>query len=127
MKTCKFLIITSVVTVIASAYVGQQTNLVSLSYKIKEEEKLFSELLDRNKILSYNVKRLESPARLESVLLAKDIKLEVPSKERLILLSAATTLQTEEAAAAIGILGRIRQVTASLFTLGTEAEAKPVK
>lgn len=127
MKTHRFFIITSVVTVVALAYVGQQTNLVSLSYKIKEEEKLFSELLDRNKILSYNIKRLESPARLESVLLAKNIKLEVPSKERLILVSAATVPQAEETSAAIGILGRIRQVTASLFTLGTEAEARPVK
>lgn len=125
MKVYKFLTTTTVVTAVALIYVSQQTALVRLSYEIKDREKSYSELLDRNKILLYNVRQLESPARLEQALLAKNMKLEVPSRERVILVSAGPE-KPNNVKAAVGIFGKIRQITASLFTLGPEAQARPV-
>ncbi len=131
MKVYKFLTITAIITTVALIYVNQHVALVRLSYDIKEKEKTYSDLLDRNKILLYNVKRLESPVRLEQTLLAKNMKLEVPSKERVILVSAtqrkAGANEAKGIARAAGTFGRVRQAIASIFALGPEAQAKPVK
>lgn len=118
------------VTAVALVYVTQQTSLIRLSYDIKSKEQAYSELLDRNKILLYNVRQLESPARLEKTLLAKNVKMEVPSKERFILLSSAQGYSTADNAVnagAVGFFGRVRQTVAGLFALGPEAQAKPLK
>jgi len=130
MKVYKFLIMIVSITAVALVYVTQQTSLIRLSYDIKAKEQAYSELLDRNKILLYNVRQLESPARLEKTLLAKNVKMEVPSKERFILLSSAQGYSTADNAVnagAVGFFGRVRQTVAGLFALGPEAQAKPLK
>lgn len=128
MKVYKFLTTTIMVTSAALVYVSQQTSLVSLSYDIKAKEKVYSELLDRSKILLYNVRQLESPARLERTMLAKNMKLEVPSRERLILASAAQeTPSANGMTGTVGFFGKVRQSVASLFALGPEAQAKPLR
>jgi len=126
MKICRFLTVTAAITAIALVYVSQQTALVHLSYDLKQREKSYSELLDRNKILLYNVRQLESPARLERALLAKNLKFEVPSREHVILVSAGPE-KPNNVKTAVGIFGKIRQITASLFTLGPEAQARPAR
>lgn len=126
MKIYRFLTVTVAFTAAALIYVSQQTALVRISYDIKQKEKSYSELLDRNKILLYNIELLESPARLERALLAKKMKYEVPSKESMILVSSGGG-KPSNVKAAVGMFGRIRQVTASLFTLGPEAQARPIK
>lgn len=119
---------TIIVTVVALLYVSQQTALVRLSYDIKAKDKAYSDLLDRSKILLYNVRQLESPARLEKTLLAKQMKFEVPSRERVILVSAASEESgTKGITRTAGFFGKIRQTTASLFALGQEAQANLVK
>ena len=128
MSVYRFLTTTVIITMVALLYVSQQTALVRLSYDIKAKDKMYSDLLDRNKILLYNVRQLESPARLERTLLAKQMKLEVPSRERVILASTGT----EETGAinitrTAGFFGKIRQTAASLFALGPEAQANLAK
>lgn len=129
MQVSKFVTTTIIITTGALVYVSQQTALVRLSYDIKEKQNVFTGLLDRNKILLYNVKKLESPLRLEGELLARKMKLEIPSHERVILVSAtteeakATALQTKS----VGVLGRLRQAIAGIFTLGPEAQAGSVE
>lgn len=128
MKAHKFLITIIIVTAVGIMYINQGVALVRLSYDIKEKEEAYSGYLDRNKILLYNVKLLESPARLEKALLAKDMKLEVPSKERIVLVSAKVgSGESKELARGTRMLGRIRQAFASLFALGPQAQARPRK
>lgn len=131
MKIYRFLTTTIIITLVALIYVNQKVALIRLSYDIKEKERLHSELLDRNKILLYNVKHLESPARLEKVLLAKNLKWEIPPKERVILVSATSRKigagESKGIARAAGPFGRIRQAIASIFVLGPEAQARPIK
>ena len=128
MSVYKFLTTTVLATMIALLYVSQQTALVRLSYDIRSKDKMYSDLLDRSKILLYNVRQLESPARLERTLLAKQMKFEVPSKECVILVSAASEGSgTKGITRTAGFFGRIRQTAASLFALGPEAQANLVK
>jgi hypothetical protein len=129
MKVCKFLVITVLITAVSLVYVAQQTSLIRLSYDIKAKEQTYSQLLDRSKILLYNVRQLESPARLEKTLLANNFKMEVPSKERLILVASSQEIAQDNGfdSGAVGFFGRVRQTVASLFALGPEAQAKPLK
>ena len=128
MSTSKFLTTTVMVTMVALLYVSQQTALVHLSYDIKAKDKMYSDLLDRNKVLLYNVRQLESPARLERTLLAKQMKLEIPSRERVILVSAGTgETGMKNITRTAGFFGKIRQTAASLFALGPEAQANLAK
>ncbi len=128
MSTYKFLTTTVMVTMVALLYVSQQTALVHLSYDIKAKDKMYSDLLDRNKVLLYNVRQLESPARLERTLLAKQMKLEIPSRERVILVSAGTgETGMKNITRTAGFFGKIRQTAASLFALGPEAQANLAK
>lgn len=129
MSVYKFLSITIVLTMAALVYVTQQTSLVRLSYDIKNKEGRYSELLDRNRILLYNVKYLESPVRLEKELAAKNMKLEVPSKEKIILVSASvpqSTVGVVEKERTDGVFRKIRQTTTNILALGPEAQAKPL-
>lgn len=131
MSVYKFLTATVIMSAMALAYVGQQTGLVRLSYGIKEKERLYSELLDRSKILVYNVKQLESPARIEKVLLARNKKLEVPSKERVILVAASPKDALAPGRVSSnrnsGALSGIGRAFAGIFTFGHEAQAVSVE
>ena len=67
-------------TVASLMYVHQQVELVKLSYLMEKKEKRLNEALDRREQLSYNIKNLEAPSRLESALLAKNIDITFPKK-----------------------------------------------
>ena len=70
----------AIFTIASLMYVHQQVELVKLSYLIEKKEKGLNEVLDRREQLSYNIKNLEAPSRLESVLLAKNIDITFPRK-----------------------------------------------
>lgn len=131
MKIYNFLIIMMIITAVALTYVNQHVTLIRLSYDIKDKERAYSDLLDRNKVLLYNVKHLESPDRLERALLAKNIRLEVPPKEQVILVSStsgkAVAGESKGIAYTAASFGRIRQAIVNIFALAPEAQAKPVK
>ena len=128
MSVYKFLTKTVIVTMVALLYVCQQTALVCLSYDIKAKDRMYSDLLDRSKILLYNVRQLESPERLERTLLAKQMNFEVPSRERVILVSSVTgETGAKNITRTAGFFGRMRQTAASLFALGPEAQANLAK
>jgi cell division protein FtsL len=74
-RTVSFIIF---VTLVALIYVHQQVELVKLSYSIGCKEKKLKEILDRNEGLGYNIENLEDPARLEQVLLAKNLDMKLP-------------------------------------------------
>jgi len=69
-----------VFTVASLMYVHQQVELVKLSYHIETKEKKLNAVLDLREQLSYNIKNLEAPSRLERVLLAKNIDITFPRK-----------------------------------------------
>ena len=71
-------------TVTALVYVHQQVELVKLSYAIECKEKLLKDMLDQRESLGYNIDNLESPFRLEQVLISKKIDVNFPKKGHIV-------------------------------------------
>lgn len=84
MRLLKTLTTVVILTLTALIYVHQQVELVKLSYAIEYKEKRLKEMLDRNEGLGYNIKNLESPSRLEKVLLSKKIDVAFPKKAEIV-------------------------------------------
>jgi hypothetical protein len=80
MRFAKSLIPVIVFTIVSLVYVHQQVEMVKMSYYIEKKEKALNEILDRNNQLSYNIQNLESPSRLERVLVSKNINITFPKK-----------------------------------------------
>jgi len=80
MRFAKSIIPVIIFTVASLVYVHQQVELVKLSYSMERKEKVLNEILDRNDQLSYNIQNLESPSRLERVLVSKNINITFPRK-----------------------------------------------
>jgi hypothetical protein len=87
MRLFKYIILLGIVTLAALVYVHQQVELVKLSYAIDCKEKKLKELLDRKGTLRYNISNLESPSRLEKVLLDRKVSVSYPKKGQVIRLA----------------------------------------
>jgi hypothetical protein len=87
MRIFKYIILLGIVTFTALVYVHQQVELVKLSYEIDCKEKKLKEMLDRRGILRYNISNLESPSRLEKVLLERKVSVSYPKKGQVIRLA----------------------------------------
>jgi hypothetical protein len=87
MRLLRYIVILGVVTLAALVYVHQQVELVKLSYEIDCKEKKLKEMLDRKGILRYNISNLESPSRLEKVLLERKVSVSYPKKGQIIRLA----------------------------------------
>ena len=68
------------VTFVAVMYVNQQALVYQMGLKVKQNNDVYTKLVDHNKILVYNVLNLRSPVSLERKLLAKEVELSMPSK-----------------------------------------------
>jgi len=68
------------VTFVAVMYVNQQALIYQMGLKVKQNNDVYTKLVDHNKILVYNVLNLRSPVSLERKLLAKEVELSMPSK-----------------------------------------------
>ncbi|MDD5174209.1 MAG: hypothetical protein PHV48_05235 [Candidatus Omnitrophica bacterium] len=87
MRLFKYIMILGMVTLTALVYVHQQVELVKLSYEIDCKEKKLKEILDRKGVLRYNISNLESPSRLERVLLERKVSVFYPKKGQIIRLA----------------------------------------
>lgn len=66
-------------------FVHQQVELVKLSYSIESKEKKMKDMLDYKESISYTIKNLESPSRLETILLAKNIDVAFPKASQVVM------------------------------------------
>ncbi len=87
MRFFRYIVMLGLITFTALVYVHQQVELVKLSYEIDCKEKKLKELLDRKGILRYNISNLESPSRLEKVLLERKVSVSYPRKGRVVRLA----------------------------------------
>jgi hypothetical protein len=67
-------------TFVAVIYVNQQALIYQMGLKVKQNNDVYTKLIDHNKILVYNVLNLRSPVALERKLLAREVELSMPSK-----------------------------------------------
>jgi cell division protein FtsL len=96
MKLFKSVASIAVVTLVALIYVHQQVELVKLSYSIETKEKKLKVMLDRKQRLNYNIDDLESPSRLEKVLMAKNIDVAFPGRYNVVRVAKTTSGSTED-------------------------------
>ena len=80
MKLLRSVLFVTFATMLALVYVHQQVELVKLSYAIDCKEKKLKDMLDRRESLGYNIDNLESPFRLEQVLMSRKIDVSFPRK-----------------------------------------------
>ncbi len=118
-KKHKALICIIAATVIALVYVNQQVLIYQMGLRVKENHRVYSKLVDRNKILGYNVLNLKSPVTLETRLLAKKVDLNMPRKWQVVKLDSSPedVIHKDKV--------KKRGLFASLFIVGREAEASP--
>ncbi len=79
-----FILWTGIILVIGVGYVWQQSEMVKVSYDIRDSENRASLLLDQNRDLVYNVDRLESPGNLDKGLARNKMKFEMAGDRRVI-------------------------------------------
>ncbi len=91
MRLFKSIAVIAVVTLTGLIYVHQQVELVKLSYSIETKEKKLKVLLDHKERLNYNIDNLEAPARLEKILMSKNIDVAFPGKYNVVKVAKATS------------------------------------
>jgi len=81
-NTCcsKVLAVIFTMTFVAVMYVNQQALIYQMGLKVKQNNDVYTKLVDHNKIVIYNVLNLRSPVSLERKLLAGKVELSMPSK-----------------------------------------------
>lgn len=121
----KFLISTLIICLLSILYVFQQAKLLEYSYTVNSNQKYISLLIDQNKQLRYNVARLETPTRLENIMLAKE-GAEVYSLKRWykIQVREQGPLPSNESVVPAGPFIRTGKVLLKMFSLGNEAIAR---
>lgn len=92
MKLSKCLTVVVSVTIAALFYVSVHAKQFEISYQIRQREQTVTRLLDQNKVLRYNTLSLKSPANLQNALLAKDIKLQMPDRRKVVEMAASPKL-----------------------------------
>lgn len=118
LRTHKILISIFALTFVALMYVNQQVLIYQMGLNVKENYKIYSNLVDHNRILIYNVLNLKSPVNLETKLLAKKVELNMPRKWQVVRLESSPTEKVYKDIAKRGLF-------ANLFLIGREAEASP--
>lgn len=87
MNLGRFLTVTGVGVIVCLGYIYQQVEMVKVSYQINRGEQVLTQLVDQNKILSYNVNYLKAAPHLEKRLMAKKVKLSMPQVQQVVYLA----------------------------------------
>lgn len=128
MRLFKFLLLVGLVTIIALIYVQLQAQIYEYAYKGKRKENALKELLDRQHNLMYNINNLESVQHIGTRFLnQKDYDLQFAGSEQIVKIAAPIQLAKETYAVENILEGRRPGFLANLFTLKSQAEAKPIK
>jgi hypothetical protein len=122
MKLSKILSIISFVTCLSLLYVYQQTEIIRLAYIGQKQRVLFDDLLDKNRILRYNIKRDASLVHIASRV-SDGTDFQMPETYQLVRLAPS-----EEGLKAKGNLRAQGRETAlsRIFGIKRQAEAKTV-
>ncbi len=96
MKLFRSIAIIAVVTLTGLIYVHQQVELVKLSYSIETKEQRLKVLLDHKGRLNYNIDNLEAPARLEKILISKNIDVGFPGRRNVVKVAKASLPGAED-------------------------------
>jgi hypothetical protein len=117
-KTYKIIGSIFILTIAMLMYVNQQVLIYQMGIRVKENYRIYSKLVDCNKILVYNILNLKSPVNLQTKLLAKKVELDMPRKWQVVKLESSPEKFVRKETVRKGLF-------ANLFVVGREAEASP--
>jgi hypothetical protein len=83
MKLSKFLLVISMVTCVSLLYVYQQTEIFRFAYLGEKKQLRFDELLDKNKVLRYNIMKRASLVEIGDKI-SEDSDFQMPESYRLV-------------------------------------------
>jgi len=126
MRLAKFLSVVILITLIGLIYVQLQVQIYEYAYKGKRKELAFKELLDRKNNMMYNINSLESVQYLGTRLLSQD-ELQFAGREQVVKLTVPMQLAETINPESNKIEYKKTSFLANLFTLKSQAEAKPIK
>lgn len=120
MRVSRFLSIIGFITLLSLLYVYQQTEIFRLAYAGQKKESAFTELLDKNTILRYNIGRNASLVHIASKISAS-ADFQMPDSYRLVRLRSSRQgfRLAEESVNKETLLSR-------LFGIKRQAEAKTI-
>jgi hypothetical protein len=111
------------ITMAALLYVHQHVEMVKISYSIERKEAKIQEMLDWKGRVGYNIKNLETPARLEDALLAKKVDIVYPKRVQIYKASQPQHMPADqERLGKVGLENRFK-ISGILDFLGPRAEA----
>ena len=120
MKMSKFLSLVLCVTCVSLLYVYQQTEIFRFAYLGQKKQCLFDDLLDKNTVLRYNIKRNGSLVYIGSKI-AKSNDFQMPESYRLVKLAP-----DREGALAKSRTQPIAALAARIFSVKSEVQAKTI-
>lgn len=128
MRTARCLFITGLVTALGLLYVFQQTQVLTLAYRIAAEEQKLQAAQDRRTALEFTLSTLESPVSIEQNFMLPNGSFEMPAAFRLVKVEApaAVSAAALSVAASSTSSGWRRFAFRSLFS-ARQAEARTVK
>lgn len=120
MKMSKFLSLIICVTCISLLYVHQQTEIFRFAYLGQKKQCLFEDLLDKNAVLRYNIKRNGSLVYIGSKI-AKCNDFQMPESYRLVRLAP-----NKEGAFTRPKVQPIAALASRIFSVKNEVQAKTI-
>lgn len=125
MRISRFLIIVGIITSGALTCVWQNARQIELSYQLLHQEKQLAKLVDRNRILKYNILQLKSPQAIEHRLLASRIKLKYSRPIMIAQVNDNTALRITNYSKKSSFWEKARKALVGIFALRSQVEAKP--
>jgi hypothetical protein len=121
MKFSKFIVMVIFITFFCVLYVWQQAEVFKLAYIGQKKLDLFQELLDKNSILRYNLKKNTSLIRMGSKVSGSD-DFQMPDNYLLVKLESS-----RQGAGAISVISSARESLISrVFSIKRQVEAKTI-
>lgn len=120
MKINRFLVIAVILTSLSLLYVWQQTEIFRLAYLGQRNDIAHQDLLDKNSILRYNIKKNASLVYIANTY-SKEADFQMPESFRLVRAVGPGKILVSES------LPRKQNLLSRLFGVRREAEAGPLK
>lgn len=121
MRISKFLFLVFSLTFFACLYVWQQTKIFTLAYAVQKNEELFKDLLDKNSLLRYNLKKNTSLVRVGAKIPSSG-DFQIPDNYFLVKLSLPKPERSEAKLVSV----KKESLIARLFSIKTEVQAKTI-
>ena len=123
MKLFRFIKIMVTLTSFALIYIHLQMQIFDLAYQGKIKEKEIRKLIDDNGNVTYNILKLKSSNNLGEKLLGEQSQLQFLDNDRVVKLDIPQSIEENVLAAVAS--EKKPNFFANLFTLKSQAEAKP--